>query len=57
MIFPVLVGREQSIYAANYALEHTKYIFFSRQKKSSVEDHKKEDIYREGTIAKMVQNI
>ncbi len=38
MIFPVLVGREQSISAANYALENTKYIFLSTQKKSSVED-------------------
>lgn len=32
MIFPVLVGREQSIRAANYAVEHTKYIFLSTQK-------------------------
>ncbi len=55
MIFPVLVGREQSIRAANYALESTKYIFLSTQKKSNIEDPKKEDIYREGTIAKIVQ--
>ncbi len=38
MIFPVLVGREQSINAANYAVENTKYIFLSTQKKSSIED-------------------
>ncbi|MEO8398674.1 MAG: endopeptidase La [Ignavibacteriaceae bacterium] len=55
MIFPVLVGREQSIKAANYALENTKYIFLAAQKKSNIEDPKKEDIYREGTIAKIVQ--
>ena len=55
MIFPVLVGREQSIRAANYALEKTKYIFLATQKKSNIEDPKKEDIYREGTIAKIVQ--
>ena len=55
MIFPVLVGREQSIRAANYALENTKYIFLAAQKKSNIEDPKKEDIYREGTIAKIVQ--
>ena len=55
MIFPVLVGREQSIRAANYALENTKYIFLATQKKSAVEDPKKEDIYVEGTIAKIVQ--
>ena len=55
MIFPVLVGREQSIRAANYALENTKYIFLATQKKSNIEDPKKDDIYREGTIAKIVQ--
>ena len=55
MIFPVLVGREQSISAANYALENTKYIFLSTQKKSSVEDPSSNDLYKEGTIAKIVQ--
>ena len=55
MIFPVLVGREQSIKAANYALENTKYIFLSTQKKSSIEDPKVEDVFLEGTIAKIVQ--
>lgn len=55
MIFPVLVGREQSIRAANYATEQTKYIFLSTQIKSSIEDPSPEDIYRDGTIAKIVQ--
>jgi len=55
MIYPVLIGREQSIRAANYALEQTKYIFLSTQKKSNIEDPKKDDIYVEGTIAKIVQ--
>jgi ATP-dependent Lon protease len=55
MIFPVLVGREQSIRAANYALDNTKYIFLSTQKKSNIEDPKREEIYKEGTIAKIVQ--
>ena len=55
MIFPVLVGREQSIRAANYAAEHTKYIFLSTQKKSAIEDPSEKDLYTEGTIAKIVQ--
>jgi len=55
MIFPVLVGREQSIRAANFAAEHTKYIFLSTQKKSAVEDPSAKDLYPEGTIAKIVQ--
>ncbi|MGE5804645.1 MAG: endopeptidase La, partial [Ignavibacteria bacterium] len=55
MIFPVLVGREQSIKAANYALDKTKFIFLSAQKKSTIEDPKRDDIFPEGTIAKIVQ--
>lgn len=55
MIFPVLVGREQSINSANYALDNTKYIFLSAQKKSNIEDPSIDDIYKEGTIAKIVQ--
>ena len=55
MIFPVLVGREQSINAANYALDNTKYIFLSTQRKSSIEDPHPVDLFTEGTIAKIVQ--
>ncbi len=55
MIYPVLVGREQSIKAANYASESTKYIFLAAQIKSNIEDPQITDIYRDGTIAKIVQ--
>ena len=55
MIFPVLVGREQSIRAANAAVERDKFIFLSSQKKSNLEDPRQEDIYQEGTIARIVQ--
>ncbi len=55
MIFPVLVGREQSINAANFSLENSKYIFLSAQKKANLEDPTTEDIYAEGTIAKIIQ--
>jgi ATP-dependent Lon protease len=55
MIFPVLVGREQSIKAANYALENSKFIFLSAQKKANIEEPKEEDIFLEGTVAKIIQ--
>jgi len=55
MIFPVLVGREQSIRAANYSLESSKFIFLSAQKKANLEDPSPDDIYLEGTIAKIIQ--
>lgn len=55
MIFPVLVGRETSIRAANFALDSSKYIFLSAQKRSNVEEPTQEDIYLDGTIAKIIQ--
>ncbi|MBN1300033.1 MAG: endopeptidase La [Melioribacteraceae bacterium] len=55
MIFPVLVGREQSIRAANYALDSTKFIFLAAQKKANIEEPNVSDIYEEGTIAKIIQ--
>jgi ATP-dependent Lon protease len=55
MIFPVLVGREQSINAANFALDNSKFIFLAAQKKPNIEGPSKEDIFRDGTIAKIIQ--
>ncbi len=55
MIFPVLVGREQSINAANFALESDKFIFITSQKDASIEEPKYDDLYREGTIARIIQ--
>lgn len=55
MIFPVLVGRETSLRAANHALENNKFIFLTAQKDPAVEDPGKDDIYPEGTIAKIIQ--
>ncbi|MCO6474536.1 MAG: endopeptidase La [Melioribacteraceae bacterium] len=55
MIFPILVGRKQSITAANHALDTSKYIFLTAQKKSDLESPKKEDLYLEGTVAKIIQ--
>lgn len=57
MIFPILVGREQSIRAVNYSLNTSKFIFLAAQKKPNVEDPKKEDIHLEGTIAKIIQTL
>ena len=55
MIFPVLVGRESSLRAVNAALDAEKFIFLSAQKNSVTEDPGAEDIYHEGTVAKIVQ--
>lgn len=55
MIFPVLVGRDLSINAANYAQEHGKFIFLATQKKSNIDNPALEDIHLEGTVAKIIQ--
>jgi ATP-dependent Lon protease len=55
MIFPVLVGRESSLRAVNHALEHEKVIFLAAQRTSVTEEPGAEDIYHEGTVAKIVQ--
>ncbi len=55
MIFPVLVGRESSLRAVNEALEREKFIFLAAQKSSVTEEPGIDDIYHEGTIAKIIQ--
>jgi len=57
MIFPVLVGRESSLRAVNEALEREKHIFLAAQKSSGVEEPGADDVYTDGTIAKIVQML
>ncbi len=57
MIFPVLVGRESSLRAAAAAMERGKNIFLAAQKSASVDDPGPEDIYRNGSVAKIVQML
>jgi ATP-dependent Lon protease len=57
MIFPVLVGRETSLRAANESLERGKNILLVAQKNSSVDEPTENDIYREGTVAKILQML
>jgi len=57
MIFPVLVGRESSLRAANEALERSKNIFLVAQKNSNVDEPTADDVYQYGTIAKIIQML
>jgi ATP-dependent Lon protease len=57
MIFPVLVGRESSLRAANEALERGKNIFLVAQKNAAVEEPTPEDVYQHGTVAKIIQMV
>jgi ATP-dependent Lon protease len=55
MIFPVLVGRESSLSAANEALAQHKLLFLTAQKDAAVEEPKSEDLFPDGTVAKILQ--
>ena len=57
MIFPVLVGRDSSLRAANEAVERKKYILLVAQKNPGVDEPTSEDIYRDGTVAKIIQML
>ncbi|HOV99023.1 MAG TPA: endopeptidase La [Bacteroidota bacterium] len=58
MIYPVLVGREASLLAATEAVEHRgKNIFLVAQKNAAVDDPTENDIYHEGTVAKIIQML
>ena len=57
MIFPVLVGRESSLRAANEALQRGKNIFLVAQKNAAVEEPTPDDVYQHGTVAKIIQML
>ncbi len=57
MIFPVLVGRDSSLRSVNEALERDKFIFLAAQKNSGTEEPGMDDIYHDGTVAKIVQML
>jgi ATP-dependent Lon protease len=55
MIFPILVGRESSLRAANEALGQSKFLFLAAQKDATIDEPADDDLYRDGTVAKIVQ--
>lgn len=57
MLYPILAGRESSIKAINYALEREKYVMLCTQLDSKIEDPLPENLYKEGTIARIIQVI
>ncbi|MBM2814730.1 MAG: endopeptidase La [Ignavibacteria bacterium] len=55
MIFPVLIGRPSSLKAVAEAVERDKYIFVTSQKSANVDDPEFNDIFWNGTTAKIIQ--
>jgi ATP-dependent Lon protease len=57
MMYPILAGRESTVKAINHALDSHKYIMLLTQTDSKIEDPLPEHLYRDGTIARVIQVI
>lgn len=55
MIFPVLIGRSSTLKAVAQALERDKYVMLLSQKSSSTDEPNFDDLYENGTVAKIGQ--
>jgi len=56
-IIPIIVGRQISIKAVEYALKHTRIIFVSAQKDPNIENPTKDDLFTYGTRSIILQVI
>ncbi|MEX0685253.1 MAG: endopeptidase La [Balneolales bacterium] len=54
-MFPILVGRPNTLAAVNEAMNSHKYVILCAQKEGFIEDPDKDDIYTTGTLAQIVQ--
>ena len=55
MIFPILAGRESTIASINKSIEKDKYILLVAQVDEKIEEPTFENLYRTGTVAKIIQ--
>ena len=55
MVAPLFVGRKQSVNALNNVMTGDKKIFLLAQKDSEVDNPKIENLYKWGTVAKVLQ--
>jgi ATP-dependent Lon protease len=57
MVIPLFVGRQKSIAALEQAMEHDKNILLIAQRQSSVDDPGVDDLYRVGTVSRILQML
>ena len=57
MIFPVLVGRESSLASTSAAIGRDRYLFLVAQRNSRQEEPKSDDLFRFGTLARIIRVI
>jgi ATP-dependent Lon protease len=55
MMFPILAGRESTIAAVNSSVEKDKFILLVSQVDEKIEEPTFENLYRTGTVAKIIQ--
>lgn len=55
MMFPILAGRESTIAAVNSSVEKDKFILLVAQVDEKIEEPTFENLYRTGTVAKIIQ--
>ena len=55
MIFPILAGRESTIAAINKSIEKDKFIMLVTQLDEKIEEPTFENLYKSGTVAKILQ--
>ncbi len=57
MIFPVLVGRESSLGSVTSAIGRERYLFLVAQRDATQDEPKSDELFRHGTLAKVVRII
>jgi len=55
MMVPLFVGREKSIAALEYAMEHDQSIFLAAQRDAQIDEPSEDDIYQTGTVSTILQ--
>ena len=55
MVLPLYIGREKSIQAVEVAMENERLLFLATQKDPSVEDPKPDEIFRVGTVCRILR--
>src|SRR5581483_9125126 len=54
-IIPIIVGRQSSIQAVEYALKHNRTIFITAQNNATIENPTESDVYWHGTKSTILQ--
>ncbi|MFP4226830.1 MAG: LON peptidase substrate-binding domain-containing protein, partial [Desulfobacterales bacterium] len=55
MVLPLYIGREKSIQAVEAAMDNERMLFLATQKDPSVEDPRPDDIFRIGTVCRILR--